>query len=353
MLRPIPSEPRRILIVRLGSLGDVARVLPALAGLKARFPEADIDWVVQKKAAALLEGHPQLDRVFVVPFRRWREVASRPGRELVRAMRARRYDLVLDFQGSMKGTFAALLGGGRAARVGWVPGHAEEGTWLLFHGHRRPPGHRVNRHLRYRCLVDWLGAPDVPPVLPPFDEGDRAPVDRFLAERADLPRPWVLAYPWTSAPGAHRRWDPARMGRAAEGIAERTGGTVLVGWGPAEEEEARVMAGAVPRAVLAPPTTVRGLAYLLRNCDLFVGMNTGPMHLAALVGTPVLGIFGDRTDPRLHAPLEWHAPVRVIATDGARELRSRERRGLGPFEWPEPEVVVEAAVEMLERRPRR
>lgn len=350
VLRPLPAEPRRILIVRLGSLGDVARVLPMLAGLRERFPDAAIDWVVQRKAAALLEGHPQLDRVFVVPFRHWRGVASAPGRAMVRQMRGRRYDLTLDFQGSMKGTLAALLTGGRAVRVGWVPGHAEEGTWLLHHGHRRPPGHRVNRHLRFRCLVDWLDVPDRRPVPPPFDADDRAAVDRFVAERADLPRPWVLAFPWTSPAGAHRRWSPDRMERAAGEIVRRTGGTVLVGWGPAEEADARAMAGAVAGAVLAPPTTVRGQAYLLKKCDLYVGMNTGPMHLAALVGTPVLAVFGDRTDPRLHAPLEWRAPVRVIATPEACELRSWERRGLEPFEWPEPEVVAEAAEEILGRR---
>ncbi len=349
MLRPIPAEPRRILIVRLGSLGDVVRVLPMLAGLRERFPDAAIDWVVQKRAAAVLETHPQIDRVFVVPFRRWRGVFSREGRALVRGMRARRYDLALDFQGSMKGTLAALLGGGRAARIGWSPGHAEEGTWLLFHGHRTPPGHRVNRHLRFRCLVEWLGVADRPPVPPDLTDEDRAGVDDFVAGRTDLPRPWTVVWPWTSAAGAHRRWDPDRMERAAAEIVRRSGGTVLIGWGPAEEADARAMAEAVEGAVLAPPTTVRGLIRLMEASDLYVGMNTGPMHLAALAGTPVLGIFGGATDPRLHAPLEWSSPVRVIATPDARELRSRERRGVGSFEWPEPEVVVEAAVEMLGR----
>lgn len=347
MLRETPADPRRILVVRLGSLGDVARVLPILAGLRARFPDAAIDWVVQRRAADLLEGHPQLDRVFVVPFRRWRDVLSREGRALRRRMRERGYDLVLDFQGSMKGTFAALAAGGRAARVGWSPGHAEEGTWLLLHGHRTPPGHRVNRHLRFRCLVDWLGVPDLPPVPPRYEEADRAPVDAFVADAADLPRPWILVFPWTSPAGAHRRWDLGRMAAAARGIRDRAGGTVVVGWGPAEEADARGFAAGIENAVLAPPTSIRGLACLLERFDLYLGVNTGPMHLAALVGTPVLAVFGDRTDPRIHAPLEWRAPVRVIAAEGARELRAWQRRGLGPFEWPEPEAVVEAGVELL------
>lgn len=343
----MPSDPRRILIVRLGSLGDVARVLPMLAGLRARFPEAEIDWVVQKRAVDLLRDHPQVDRLFVVPFRRWRDVVSKTAWGLSRAMRERDYDLILDFQGSMKGTVAAVLASRSSVRVGWSPAHAEEGTFFLFHGHRTPPGKRVNRHLRFRCLVDWLDVPDRPGEPPRYDASDTAPVDRFVDESPALPRPWVLVYPWTSPAGAHRRWDLDRMRIATREIEERTGGTALVGWGPAEEADARAFVDGVEGSVLAPPTTIRGLCYLLERCDLYVGMNTGPMHLAALVGCPVLAVFGSRSDPAIHAPVGWRGPVEVVATPDAVELRSRERRGLEPFEWPEPGIVVEAALRLL------
>lgn len=346
--RPLPIDPRRILVVRLGSLGDVARVLPMLAGLRARFPGAEIDWVVQTKAVDLLVDHPQIDRLFTVPFRKWRGAVSRKGWALARGMRARRYDLILDFQGSMKGTTAALLGSRtRSVRVGWSPGHAEEGTFFFFHGHRTPPGHRVNRHLRFRCLVDWLGVPDLPPVPPRYDESDVAPVERFVAENPDLPRPWVLAWPWTSAAGAHRRWDIDRMRAATREIEARTAGTAIVGWGPAEEADARAFAESVAGSVLAPRTTIRGLCHLLEACDLFVGVNTGPMHLAALVGTPIVAVFGANSDPGIHAPIGWRGPVEVVATPDARELKTLERRNVEPFRWPEPEVVVEAALAML------
>lgn len=349
MLRSLPSEPRRILIVRLGSLGDVARVLPMLAGLRARFPAAEIDWIVQQKAVSLLMDHPQIDRLFVVPFRRWRDVLSGEAWRLSRSMRERRYDLILDFQGSMKGTLAALLASARGSvRVGWSPAHAEEGTFLLFHGHRAPPGKRVNRHLRFRCLVDWLDVPDLPGEPPRYDPSDTDSVDRFVAGRSSLPRPWVLVYPWTSAAGAHRRWDLERMRVAAREIEERTGGTAIVGWGPAEEAVARAFAESVEGSALAPPTTVRGLCHLLERCDLYLGVNTGPMHLAALVGTPVVAVFGARSDPRIHAPIGRKAPVEVVASEDARELRTWERRGVGPFEWPDPELVVEAGVRLLE-----
>lgn len=348
MLRFAPSEPRRILIVRLGSIGDVARVLPMLHGLRLRFPDAEIDWVVQARAADLLEGHPQLDHVFVVPFRRWRELLTPAAWRLRRRIRARDYDLVLDFQGTMKGSLTGFLAGGRAVRVGWTPWHAEEATWMLFHGHRAPPSKRVNRHLRFRCLVDWLDAPDVPGVPPRFEAPDVETVDRFLDDLDEDGSPRVFVFPGTSEQGRYRRWKADRLVSALEQVRTRTGATLLIGWGPAEEAFAHRIAAEVEDSVLIPPTTIRELMVLISRCDLYFGMHTGPMHLAALVGTPVVAVFGDRSDPRVHAPAD-HLVSRVIADPGTRELRVWHRWGLGPFEGPEPEEVADAVVEMLGR----
>jgi len=342
----MPAEPRRILVVRLGAIGDVARVLPMLAGLKRRFPDAEIDWVVQTKAADLLRAHPQIARLWVIPFRSWREALTGAAWRLRREMRARDYDLVLDFQGMIKGAVWGLAAGGRAVRVGWGPGHAQNLAWLWYHGMRTPPGRRVNRHLRHRSLVDWLGAPDVPGTPPPWPPGGAGPVEAFLAGIAGEPRPWVLAYPGSSRSGSHKRWQPERLREALSRIRERTGGTVLVGWGPAEEAEARELAGGLPGARVIPPTTIPQLAMLLARCDLYVGMDTGPMHLAALVGTRTVGVFG-RSDPRIHGPAA-HLSARVVAGPEAREWKTRERGGLPPFEEPAPEEVVAAALALLE-----
>ena len=345
MIRPMPAEPRRILIVRLGAIGDVARVLPMLAGLKRRFPGAEIDWVVQSKAADLLRGHPEIARLWVVPFRNWRQAFSREAWALRRRIRARGYEIVLDFQGMIKGAVWAVAAGGPAVRVGWGPGHAQNLAWLWYHGLRTPPGRRVNRHLRHRALVDWLGAPDVaatPLTLPTEDAG---PVEVFAAQLANEPRPWILAWPGSSRTGSHKRWLPERLTEAVRGIRDRTGGTVLVGWGPAEEEEARELAAGIPGARPIPPLTIPQLAVLLARCDLYVGMDTGPMHVAALLGTPTVGVFG-RSDPEIHGPAR-HLPARVVAGPEAREWKTRARKGLPPFVDPDPQAVVEAAVALL------
>jgi heptosyltransferase I len=344
MLRSMPAEPRRILIVRLGALGDVARVLPMLNGLRKRFPAAEIDWVVQSKAADLLTGHPQIDRLWVVPFVRWSQALSPAARRLRRRMRARRYDLVLDFQGMLKGAVWAVAAGGPAVRVGWGPGHTKNLTWLWTHGVRYPPGTDINRHFRHRALVDWLGVPDVPALPPDLSDVDTAAIDRFL-DGLEGARPWILAYPGSSSKGSYKRWDPDRFRSALAGIRERTGGTVLVGWGPAEKAEANGLAEALGLP-LVPPTSIRQLAHLLGRCDLFVGMDTGPMHLAGVMGIPVVAVFG-RSDPRVHGPAPY-LPGKVVAGSQVRHWPTRERAGLTPFVEPDPERVVEAALEVLQ-----
>jgi ADP-heptose:LPS heptosyltransferase len=343
MLRSMPAEPRRILIVRLGALGDVARVLPMLNGLRRRFPAAEVDWVVQSKAADLLAGHPQIDRLWVVPFVRWSQALSPAARRLRRGMRARRYDLVLDFQGMLKGAVWAVAAGGPAVRVGWGPGHTKSLTWLWSHGVRYPPGTAVNRHLRHRVLVDWLDVPDVPALALDLSGVDTGPVDRFL-HGLEIARPWILAYPGSSATGSHKRWDPDRFRSALAGIRDRTGGTVLVGWGPAEETEAAGLAEALG-APMVPPTSIRQLAHLLSRCDLFVGMDTGPMHLAGVMGTPVVAVFG-RSDPGVHGPAP-HLPGKAVSGPHVRHWPTRQRLGLAPFVEPDPERVVEAALQVL------
>lgn len=348
MIRLMPSEPRRILIVRLGAIGDVARVMPMLAGLRRRFPDAEIDWVVQSKAADLLERHPEIARLWVVPFRSWRAAFTPPAWRLRRAMRARRYDLVLDFQGMIKGAVWAVAAGGPAVRVGWGPGHSQNLAWLWYHGLRTPPGRHVNRHLRHRALVDWLGAPDVPATPPPLGAAASAPVQAFLARIAAEPRPWIVVWPGSSRTGSHKRWQPGRLREAASAIRARTGGTLLVGWGPAEKEEALALAGEISGALPLPATTIPELALVLERADLYLGMDTGPMHVAALLGTPTVGVFG-RSDPVIHGPAA-HLPGRAVAGPEAREWKTRARKGLPPFEEPDPAAVVEAALDLLAGR---
>ena len=191
----------RILIIKLGAIGDVARVLPMLAGLRRRFPDAEIDWVVQSKAADLLRGHPGITRLWVVPFHSWRQALTREAWTLSRGMRKRGYDLVLDFQGMIKGAVWALVASGPGVRVGWGPGTPDR----LGCGPRDPEAASPAGQppVLTGCWSDLVGMPDLPWVA--RRDAEAAPLTAFsprLVGAATLYR----AYPGSSRSGSHKRW---------------------------------------------------------------------------------------------------------------------------------------------------
>jgi len=314
-----PSRPRRILIVRLSALGDVVHALPLLDALRRAHPRAHIGWLVEEKAASLLADHPQLDRVWVVP--RWEAAGllrrRRPAAALgvlarfVRELRAARYEIAIDVQSNGRSSALALLSGARR-RIAFSREFAKEwGSWLAT-DRVRPTDvglHKVARNLELlRPLgVDARGArPQLP--LP------EAALARARERTASLGRPRVALHPGVSGFGAIKQWDPVRFARTAKRLADEHGASCLVTWGPGERELAlRVVDASEGAARLAEPTaSILELAALYTHCDLVVGGDTGPVHLAAALGVPVLGLYGPK-DPEVYGPWDGRTGRRARA----------------------------------------
>ncbi|MFQ5878109.1 MAG: glycosyltransferase family 9 protein [Acidobacteriota bacterium] len=320
---PMPSSPFRIsdadrlLLIRLGAVGDVLRTLPALHLIRTAFPAVHVAWVAEEVSLELLAGHPEIDELIPFPRRRLISMARRPSRlaaalyELGRDLRGRRFTVAVDFQGSLKSGMIALLSGA-PRRVGFAPGHCREMSFLFTNHWVRPRSRWLNRVERNLLLSEALGATgdDVIMLLPETtQEGRRA--EETARQLAPGGEPLVLLAPGTSRRQAYKRWPLVRYSRLAARLASELGVVPAVTWGPGEEEMARaVVRDSDGAARLAPPLGLRSLAALLRRAALFVGADTGPMHLAWGVGCPVIAIFGP-TDPRLNGPLgRGHAVLR-------------------------------------------
>lgn len=307
-------EPRRVLVLRLGALGDVVRTRFAFGGVRTRYPRARIDWLVEDRAAPGLVGTVGLDEVVCVPRRELR--LDRPARlwsaprGLVRDLRSRRYDLAVDFHSILK---SALLA--RAARipvrVGLDRPHAREGSHRLMTHRVRPGWEHVSRFARNAALVRALGG-EVPAQPPPVALAPDAA--RALGP---LPERFATLHPGTSPTTLYKRWEAERYAEVARALFAEGGLESVVTWGPVpgERESAEaVVAGAGGAAVLGPETRDLGaLLALLARGSLFVGSDSGPLHLAALVGCPIVAVFGP-TDPVENAPYPG-VPSRVVRRD--------------------------------------
>ena len=298
----------RVLVIRLGALGDVVRAVPAVHAIRRAFPRIHLSWIVEDLSFPILEGHPDLDRVLRFP-RRELSAAGRPHQAAARLarlrdeLRAARFTVTLDLQSSVKsGCLSLLSGAGR--RIGFSPRHSREMSFLFASEWFRPASRWLNRVHRNLAIAQSLGALTDDPRLPLPERPEESEQAAALL-RSLLPEggPAVLIAPGASRRQSYKMWPWPHYARLASQLAESRGVRPIVVWGPGEEALARgIVAASDGRALLAPPTGLRLLAALLRRSSLFVGADTGPMHLAWAVGCPVVSLFGP-TDPRLNAPL--------------------------------------------------
>jgi lipopolysaccharide heptosyltransferase I len=291
----------RIALIKLSSLGDVVHALPVAATLRARVPDAHLTWIVERREAALLRGHPALDALVAVDTRGWRrargprDIAAAIGavRQMSRRLRAAAFDVALDLQGLLKsGVLAAAT---RAPlRIGFAAGRCREPLNALFTNRRvEPPAaarHVVDQHL---ALLEPLQVTEpVREFRLPDEPGAEARADEFLAGAGLTPgRRLVVLNPGAGRPD--KRWPEDRFRALAERIGEDPGALVVVVWGPGEEAAARhIASGTAGRAVAAPPTDLDELVAFLRRASVLVAADTGPLHLAAALGTPCVGLYG-------------------------------------------------------------
>ena len=275
-----------MLIVRLSAIGDVVHTLPVLAALHRAGHE--VSWLVEPAARELLSGQPLLrEMVPAPPARRFRLAEARA---TLRTLRAAAYDVALDLQGLFKSAAWARLSGARRVVGFEARARRERLSALLAHEEAPIPEsavHVIDKNLAVlRTLgIEAVGSREFP--LPP------------AAATGAAPEPIVILNPgggWES-----KLWPAESYGALARHVKDR-GLDPVVTWGPGDRDRAeRVVTASEGSATLAPPTTLLEYTALARRARLVVAADTGPLHLACAVGTPVVGLFGP-TDPARNGP---------------------------------------------------
>jgi heptosyltransferase I len=281
----------RVLVVRLGSLGDVVHAIPAAAALRRALPQSRIDWLVDSRHQEIVDLVTVIDRVIALAAptpRAWVRV--------VRELRAVRYDVALDFQGLMKSAVLARASGAKRV-AGFSLWHLREKSARPFYtsAEEAEGGHAIRKNLR---LLRAIGIDENDRIEFPL-AGYESPAIGALRAMIGSAR-FALINPGAGWP--NKRWPPERFGALAAFVRDICSLTPVVLWGPGEAPLAdAVVTASQGAAVLAPPTSVSDLVAVTRAADLLVAGDTGPLHIATAVGTPTVSLFGptypDRNGP--------------------------------------------------------
>ncbi len=312
---------QKILVLRLSAVGDVIRTLPAVKALKEEVPSSSITWIVEEPSQAFLESQPEVDSVILFPRKRWTRGIKSLGMiwetigemwRFIVGLRKQKFDVVLDFHGILKSGLLSFLSGSRE-RIGYDRSSTKEGNSLFSNVKVRLPKEKISRFERNFALLRGMGL-EVEDfkyslhISPP----DREYVASFLKSSATpLKRPLIAIHPGTSIKALFKRWPPDQYARLADRLARELSATVLFTWGTEELEWVEGIRREMEEPSLLGPKTesLTQLGEVYRQCDLYIGGDTGPMHIASLMGIPVVVIYGP-TDPIENEPFGNHIKIR-------------------------------------------
>ena len=295
-------SPRHILVIKLSSLGDIVHTLPAVATLRKQFPSAQVSWLVKSQWASILEGNPDVDEVWSV------DVSWPNWPRLIRDLRQRQYDLVVDFQGLFRTGLLGVLSGAKK-RVGFA--RAREGSRWMYTDRVSLPGedesfwrllqmHAVDRNL---AVAKFLGADASCSTfhLPELDD-DKNNIAGLLQKSGVEGHTQLIGLaPWSRS--ALKSWPLSRFVELAEEIMRSSKDRVVLIGGPSDITFAKEFGKLETQGLInvVGKLSLRQLPPLLRRMNLVIGNDSSLIHLAAGVDTPVLAIFGP-TEPQATGP---------------------------------------------------
>ena len=305
-----------ILIIKLSAVGDVVHSLPFLEVLRDRFPSAMIDWVVEEDASGIVESHPEIDRLIIFPRKSWLKRFIKKGEyigvgkevtKFLKELKSKRYDIVVDLQGLLKSGILTFLANGKR-KIALNGGR--EGSLIFTNEKVAIPDPDLHALDKYLCIARYLGATN--PVwngqIPIYDT-DKGHVDYLLGEIGNNS---TLVAVTPMAKWESKLWELHRFASLADTIKEELGaGVVFTGSEGDKAAIEDIRLGMKTRALnLAGKTTLRELAYLYQKCAAVICTDTGPMHVAAAMGSPVVVALFGPTSPLRTGP--YGAKHRVI-----------------------------------------
>lgn len=345
-----PDRPR-ILVVKLSAIGDVVHTLPAVQLLRKALPDAHIGWVAHPASASLLEGHPAIDELIPLPRRPSQYGEAGGFFHLVKQLRSDKpgWDYAIDFHGLTKSGIVALLSGARE-RIGFAHRGSRELN-PLFINNRVATGARSVIRMNIE-LLSALGISIDGPATATFPDTAEhaATIQKWRSENGLGDERFLILDPF--AGWKTKLWPDDHWIQTARLAAQEMNLRSMIFSGPGERDHAVSLAQKIDGAVVAPETTLLQYVALLRQCARAkIAADTGPMHIAAAVGVPVVGLYGP-SDPARNGPHFTGARYKLLQDESQPCANTFNRRC--SYHKPgdcmatlSPDMVVRALQELL------
>ena len=350
----MPLTPERILILKPSSLGDIVHALPTLASLRQRFPQAYISWLVKEEWSELLDGNPDLDEVFPVTF------SLKAWPSIVRRVREKRFDVVIDLQGLLRTGILARLSGA-SQRVGFA-GAREGSAWFYTQRVALPikvvdrPWRLVDMHAVDRNLevARFFGADISRPMFCiPDVEDDRRVIEEYL-DKAGVQGNDQLIVMAPASREEIKNWPIERFADVAEKLCQESNRKIVLLGSPSQAKMMKAFSFLPPENCLnlVGKLRLRQIGSLLRRAHVLIANDSAPVHLAMAIGVPVLGLYGpthiEATGPYgtgSHRVLHTEMPCRPCGKKVCHHVHEKEC-----LLEISVEEVVQAARQLLSNR---
>jgi len=335
------NKRNRILIVKLGAVGDCVHTLCALKAIRERFPEWVIGWAIEDKSYQVVSWHPDLDRVHLLRKKEgwvnWLKDAN--------SISGFGYDIAIDFSNLFKSGFVTYRSGAKT-RIGFD--RYREGNFLFTNKQVKSQ----NQHMtsRYLELLKPLGITNLPENIEIYvPEKSKEYIEEYFSENISTGSPLIVLNPHATWPNKLYPADSYAI------VAEKLsllGYRVILTWGSQKEHNVvkKLAVRLKKRVAIAPATDLKQLYYLMSKCDIYLGNDTGPMHLAAVSGIGVVGVFGP-TNPERVGPM---AEMRRIVHQGSKckDWPCEKRKCKDPIciSLIEPDKIVDAVVSLIKEK---
>jgi heptosyltransferase-3 len=293
------TKPERILLIKLRAIGDVLLSTPTIYNVRQAYPNATIDFLTEEFAADVVRGNPWVNDV--IAFKKKRDGSI----GLLHTIRSRRYDLVIDLFCNPRSALVTKISGART-RVGY-PFRGRKYAYNVYVTSRSDFVHNVEFNL------DALRRLDIPIISSepyfPLDDESKAFAGEWIKNEHFNCKTIIALNP--SGGWETKRWGLEHFAQFGDHVAEKYHAEIILVWGPGEGKDASTIQGLMDhRPHIIPRTSLKQLGAILQRCSYVVSNDSGPMHIAAAVGVPTLGIFGPTT-PKLQGPYgERHSWVR-------------------------------------------